>query len=204
MWSLFAKKIGMSNAIMSLFCFASITPVAKIAYDTGVGILASSRKMYVRWVLQLAHIVALIVLSLFSFRKIILSIALFLSSLVISLMSIGWKNWSCSCHISLCTEAMTFSPNLFMPYFKLYVCRKLQAYNLFIPDKAVFMLNMVIKMIWADSELYSSIFSALACKYYHLCGGNLTLLVWCLPWFSSSSPSLSSASSEMSSSSSGS
>ena len=158
-----------------------------IASDAAVGLVASSRKMYARWVLPLAHILALIFSSLFLFKKIKLFIALFLSSLVILLMLISSKTTrSCSCCISLCVAAIPFSPNFFMPYLKLYVCRTLKACKSSIPSKALFMCNTVITMICADPELHSSIWYALNFKYFHLCGGTLTLLVQRLTWFSSS------------------
>ena len=98
----------------------------------------------------------------------------------------------------------TFPPNFLIPCFKLHVCRKLQACKFYIPTMELFRCSIVIEIICAVSELNSSVCSALACKYCYLCHGTLTFLVRHRTWLSSSLPSLSLTSSEMSSSSSGS
>ena len=130
-------------------------------------------------------------------QEIRLFINIFLSSLVISFMLIGSKTtqW-CICCISLYVAAVPFSPISFMPNFKLYFCRKLKSCKLGIPSKEVFLCDIVITMISADSKMYSSVLSNLACKCFQLCGGTMTLSVWRLPWLSSSSPSVSSVSSD--------
>ena len=84
-----------------------------------------------------------------------------------------------------------------MPCFKLYFCRKLQTCKSSILARELFICNIVIAMIYAESGLYSSVFSTLACNFFRICGINMTILVRRLPWLSSSSPSLSSGSSEI-------
>jgi hypothetical protein len=136
--SVCTNAFGTSAVIRSLFYFASITPVAMMASDAAVGLDASSRAMCARCVLPFGQNLALTLSSLFSFRKIRLSIALFLLSAVISSTLIGSKtNQSFSSVISLLTAAMPLSPNFLTPCFKLYVCRKLHACESFIPAKAV-------------------------------------------------------------------
>ena len=94
------------------------------------------------------------------------------------------------------------SPNIFILFFELYVCRKLKSFKLSILDKAVLICNIIIAIICADSKLYYLVCSDLACKCYHICGGTLTLSVRCLTLLSYSSQYSSSASSDMSYSSS--
>ena len=161
--------------------------------------------MYARCMISFAHILDLMVLSLFLFNKIRISIALFLSSFVILLTLIDSKttqSWRCC--IYLCAAAIPFYPDFLMTCFNLYVWIKLQDCKSSIPDKVVFMCIIFIATIYSVSEMYSSICSALACKCFQLFGGTLTLPVRRLSWFSYSSSYLSSASIYMSSSSSGS
>ena len=113
------------------------------------------------------------------------------------------NNSNIQLRISLWAAEIYFSPNFLMTCFNLYVCIKLQACKSSIPYRSVFMCNMFIAMIYAESKLYYSIWSAFSYKCFHLCDGILTLSVKSLPWLFSSSPSLSSASSEISSFSSG-
>ena len=136
--------------------------------------------------LPLAHILALIFYSLFLVNKIRLPIVIFLSSVVVFFILIGSKKKvSCICHIYLCAAAIMFSPNFFIPCVKLYVCIKLQACKSSITSKSVLMCNIVILMIYNDSKFYSLVCSAIYCKYFHICGGTLTLLFQCLSWLSS-------------------
>ena len=196
---------GMSSVITSLLYFESITPLVMIASDAAVGLVAYLSEMYTRCVLPFAHIMDLMFSSLFFFNKIRISIALFLSSFIILLALIGLKKTrSCICQIYLCAAAITFPPNFLMPRFKLYVCRNLKACKLSIPDRILFMCSIITAMICADSKLYYSVCSDLTCKCCHLCCSALTLSVRRLPLFYSSLPYLSSASSNMYSSSSGS
>ena len=88
--SIFINAFCMSNVITYFFCFASITPVVIMASDAAVGLVASSHKIYACYVLPLAHILTLMVFSLFLFNKIILSLSIFLSRFAISLMLIGF------------------------------------------------------------------------------------------------------------------
>ena len=194
------NEFGMYSVIASLFYFASINPVVMIASNYVVGIIASSRNLYAYFVLQFAHIMDFMVLSLFLFKKTILYIDIF-----ISIFSFCWRwlvreTWSWSCCIYLCSAAIPFSPNLLMPCFKLYVCINPQAWKYSIPDRSVFMRGIIIKMICADCELYYSTCSDLASKCCHLCDGTIALLVQRLPWLYYHSPSLLYASKDMSSS----
>ena len=80
-----------------------------IGSDDTVVLVASLREMYALCVLPFAHILALMVSSLFLFKKIILSIALFLSNFVILLTLIGSKiTQSWRCRTSFCAEVVPF------------------------------------------------------------------------------------------------
>ena len=85
----FTNTFGISKVIKPILCFASITPVVMIASDAAFRLVASSREMYALCVLSLGHILSLIGSSLFLFNKIRLSLALFLSRIVILLILIG-------------------------------------------------------------------------------------------------------------------
>ena len=149
-----------------------------IASNVSVGLVAFLLDMYARCVLPFSHILDLMVFSLFLIKEIILSTAPFLSSFFILLTMIGLKTTqSWSCHIYLRAAGILLSPNFLVPSFKLYVCINLKDFKLSIPDRAVFVCVIVIAIICAYSELYSSVYSPLACKCFHLCGGNLTLSV---------------------------
>ena len=93
-----ANSFGVSSAITSLFCFVSITPVVMIDSDAAVRLVASSREICACCVLPFAHILDLMVSSLFLLNKIRLFIAIFLSRFFILLTLIGSKktrSWSC-------------------------------------------------------------------------------------------------------------
>ena len=170
-----------------------------------VELVAYLLKMYFHWVLPFSHIMALMVLSLFLLNKTRLFIDIFLSSFVILLTLIGSKAtrpWIC--RIYLCAAAIPFSHNVLMPCFNIYVFRNQKSCKSYIPDREVFMCSIVIAMICAVSEIYYSVWYAFAGKCCQICGVTMTLLVRRLPWLSSSSTSLSYASSDMNSSSSGS
>ena len=75
------NAFGMSSVMTSLFIFTSITPVFIIAFDTLVEIVTSLCKTYAYCVLSFSYILVFMVLSLFSFKKIILSIDFFFHTL---------------------------------------------------------------------------------------------------------------------------
>ena len=67
--SVWTKALGMSTVIKSLFCFASVVLVIRTLSMLAVGLAASSFGIYVRWMLPFAHVLALILPSFFSVRK---------------------------------------------------------------------------------------------------------------------------------------
>ena len=94
MISVCTNLFGISRIVTYLFCFSSINYVVMIASDTVVGLVTYLRDMYTCCVLPFSHILDLIVLCLCSFKKIRLSVALFLSSFVI------WLTLTCSKKLS--------------------------------------------------------------------------------------------------------
>ena len=118
------NTFGMSRVITSILFFTKITPVAMIASNAVVGLVASLHNMYARCVLPFAHVLDLMVSSLFLLNKLEFP-SLFFFQILLKL--IGSKKLSWSCCISLCAAAIPFSPNFVIPCFNLYVCRKLQA-----------------------------------------------------------------------------
>jgi hypothetical protein len=118
--SVWTKALGILAVITSHFCFALIIAVIRINSVIAVGLAASSRLVYPHWVLPLAHVHALILLSCFSTRKIKLSVARLLSTCVISLTQIGLtKALSCSCFILLVAPVFPCSPNFLRPFLRL-------------------------------------------------------------------------------------
>ena len=186
----------MYRNITSYLCFASITPIVIISSDSSVRLVTSSRKMYTRCMISFAHILYLTVLFLFSFNKSRRSVALFFPSLFIYWRWLVQKNLVMELLRFFMRGSNTFSPNLLVPCFKLYVCINLQVCKLSIPDKSFLMCNIVIKIIIAVSELYSPFF------YYFLV--NVATVVAVLWLFLLDFWYFSSASSAMSSTSSGS
>ena len=118
--SVWTNAFGTSNVITSRRCFASITPVIMIASVAAVGLAASSFGVYGLCVLPLAHVRAFTVPSLFSDKKIKLSIARLLS-LSVSLLNLMGNHTlrSCNCFISLNAAFSPRSPNFFNPDFRL-------------------------------------------------------------------------------------
>ena len=112
----------MSTVATSLPSFASIVADNRTDSNAVVGLAVSSRSIHFLCTLPFATVLALILPSLFSVRKINDSIAFFLSSALISVGLIGLKHTlSCSCFISFVADCSAFFPNFLIAFFKLYV-----------------------------------------------------------------------------------
>lgn len=115
--SVWMNTLGISSVIISLFCFASSTPVIRKDYISAVGLVALSQEMYLCCMLLLVHNLVLTVPYRSSFRNMRISIVYLRSSCVKSSTCIGLNAtlW-CRCLTSLLFDVLALSLNFLVLY----------------------------------------------------------------------------------------